>query len=355
MKTTTRTPTLWLAKAHRVVFVIAARSATSPPRQSIATRRSVLPVRAHHSVRAVRLVGQVCRRVATFLVLAVAAVQDLTAEPASSLQPVITTNTIVVTNVVLVTVTNYVVTTNVIISTNGLPVEVKKKKWWQKAVVPPPDLSWVPPADDFDWIQLKSGEWLRGRIKAMQERELEFDSEELNNLTFDWKDIRQLRSPRTLDALFIDGKKLSGPVTVTPTEISVGGPTPQVQPREQLQSLTPGGKREWNYWSGKLSVGLTLRSGNTESVDFSAQAHLERRTPATRLSLDYIGNVSSVDGVKSTDNNRVNSEFDLWLSRRFYLVLPFAEYYKDPFQNLNHRITGGVGVGYDLIDRPNLS
>ena len=30
----------------------------------------------------------------------------------------------------------------------------------------------------------------------------------------------------------------------------------------------------------------------------SAQAHLQRRTPATRFSLDYVGNVSSAGGVK---------------------------------------------------------
>ena len=75
---------------------------------------------------------------------------------------------------------------------------------------------------------------------------------------------------------------------------------------------------------------------------------------ATRLSLDYIGNVSSVDNVESANNNRVNTEFDLWLSRRFYLILPFAEYYTDPFQNIKHRATLGAGVGYDLIDRPKL-
>jgi putative salt-induced outer membrane protein YdiY len=217
-----------------------------------------------------------------------------------------------------------------------------------------PHLSWVPPEDRFDWIQLKSGEWLKGRIKAMQDRELEFDSEELDNLTFDWRDIRQLRSPRSLDVLFIDGEVVSGPVTITPGEVTVDGPQPRVHARDRLQSLTPGGTSEWNHWSGKASLGLTLRAGNTDQVEYNAQAHLQRRTPATRLSLDYIGNVSRIDDTESANNHRVNSEFDLWLSRRFYLILPFAEYYKDPFQNLKYRLTGGVGVGYDIIDRPGL-
>lgn len=267
----------------------------------------------------------------------------------------VVTNLVVVTNTVIVTVTNYVVTTNTIITTN-VPVAEKKKRWGRKAPVsvPPPDLGWVPPEDTFDWIQLKSGEWLKGRLKAMQDRKLEFESEELDALAFDWKDIRQVRTSRTLDVLFVDGEKTSGPVVITPDQVLVNGGTPQVRPRGELQSLTPGGAKEWNLWSGKGSLGLSLRSGNTESVDYNAQARLQRRTPATRYSLDYIGNISSVDGVESANNHRVNSEFDLWLSRRFYLILPFAEYYKDPFQNLAHRVTGGVGVGYDLIDRHNL-
>jgi YD repeat-containing protein len=103
-----------------------------------------------------------------------------------------------------------------------------------------------------------------------------------------------------------------------------------------------------------MSLGLTLRAGNTEQVEYNAQARLQRRTPATRLSLDYIGNISSINGVENANNNRVNSEFDLWLSRRFYLILPQIEYYQDPIQKLKARITAGGGAGYDLVDHPNL-
>ena len=215
-----------------------------------------------------------------------------------------------------------------------------------------PDLSWVPPEDHFDWIQLKSGEWLKGKIKAMQDRELEFDSEELKDLTFEWKDIRQVRSPRHLDVLLTDGETWSGPLIITPTEVTVSGEVPRVAPRSQVQSVTPGGSRERNYWSGKLSAGLTLRAGNTEQVDYNAQVYLQRRTPATRLSLNYLGNFSTLDAVQSANNHRVNTEFDRWLSRKFYLILPFVEYYRDPFQNLDHRLTGGLGVGYDLLVQP---
>ncbi len=269
------------------------------------------------------------------------------AEAAARPVPTITTNYVRVTNAVIVTITNYVVTTNQVIVTN--PPAAEPASIYRPRL---PDLSWVPPEDGFDWVQLKSGEWLKGRIKAMQDRELDFDSEEMDEQTFDWKDVRQLRSPRTIDVLFVTDERFSGPVIITPTEITVGGETPVTLPRSDLQSLTRGGDLERDYWSGKVSLGLTVRGGNTDQIDYNATANLQRRTPATRLGVDYTGNFSSVSDVETANNHRLSAEFDLWLSRRFYLVVPYFELYKDPFQNIANRLTGSVGVGYDLIDKP---
>jgi len=280
--------------------------------------------------------------------LCLSATRDSCADPATAptiaATPGVAASYVLVTNVVVVT--NYVVATNLVLGVGG-PI-----------LGPPnsslPDLGWVPPSDGFDWIQLKSGEWLKGSIKAMQERRLEFDSDELKLLNFDWKDIRQLRSPRLNEMLLVNHEKLTGPVIITPEQVTVGGVEPRTFSRGDLQSITPGGSKERNYWSGKASLGLTLHSGNTKSVDYNAQASLQRRTPATRLKLDYIGNVSSADGVESANNHRVNTEFDFWLSRRLFIILPQVEYFKDPFQNIDNRATAGGGVGFDLVDRPNL-
>jgi len=239
-----------------------------------------------------------------------------------------------------------------------------------------PDLGWVPPPDGFDWVQLKSGEWLKGRIKAMQDDQLEFDSEELDDITYDWKDVRQLRTAQRMDlrleglgeeaekskgksrnkGLFgarlpETGTTLTGLVTVTPTEVRVvDGVVHTIVPRARLQGLAPGGSREIDYWSGNASVGLTLRSGNQDQVDYSAIFHLQRRTASTRLKLDYIGNVSRIADVESANDHRANLQFDVWLSGRLYLIVPWFEYYRDPFQNLNSRVTAGAGLGYDLVD-----
>lgn len=308
------------------------------------------------------------------LVWVVTVLTSLGAGPGEGMRMVVTTNYVVVTNVVVVT--NYVPVLTlesdgdhrVSLPTLASPSESESESEsaLESESAPDlasglgnsnsalPDLAWVPPPDTFDWIQLKSGEWLKGRLKAMQERKLEFDSEKMDLVSFDWKDVRQVRTARTMDVMFADGEQRSGLVRITPEEVAVSGSEPRVIHKDQVESLTPGGTREINYWSGKGTLGLTLRAGNTEQVEFSAQASLERRTPGTRYSLDYIGNLSSSGGEETVNNHRVNSEFDWWLSRRFFLILPFAEYYSDPFQNLAHRLTAGLGAGYDLIDRSDL-
>ena len=51
----------------------------------------------------------------------------------------------------------------------------------------------VPPPDEFDWIQLTSGEWLKGELKALYNQQLEFDSDQLDTIEFDMEDVKQVR------------------------------------------------------------------------------------------------------------------------------------------------------------------
>lgn len=205
-------------------------------------------------------------------------------------------------------------------------------------------------SEGFDWIQLKSGEWLAGKIKSLQDEKLEFDSEELDVQVFDWKDIRTVRSSRVISVRFETGKPLDGSVLITTNEVRIASQSAtNVYPRSELLALAPTGARELDKWSGKVSAGVSYRAGNTREVDFNAHATLQRRTPTTRLSLDYLGNYGKVNGEETEDNHRFTGQFDYFLSRRIYIRVPDIEYYRDPLQNIAHRLTVGGGAGYDLI------
>ena len=55
------------------------------------------------------------------------------------------------------------------------------------AVTPPAvaeeESTWTPPtSEEWDWLHLNSGEWLKGEIKSMHDRKIRFDSDELDEL-----------------------------------------------------------------------------------------------------------------------------------------------------------------------------
>ncbi len=172
-----------------------------------------------------------------------------------------------------------------------------------------------PKSRALDWIQLKSGEWLAGKIKSLQDDKLEFDSEELDVHVFDWKDIRTLRSGRLLSVGFEKRKPEDGSLLVTTNQVLVTtATTTNVYPRAELLAIAPTGARELNKWSGKISAGASFRAGNTREAEFNTHAALLRRTPSSRLSLDYLGNYGQVNGIETEENHRFIGQFDYFLS-----------------------------------------
>jgi len=212
---------------------------------------------------------------------------------------------------------------------------------------------WVPPVighDKSDWLQLKSGEWLRGRLKYIQNKRVEFDSDEMEEQNFKLKDVRQLYPAEPMYVKFDNREPAFGTIVISNRQVSVSGPEQLTLPDDQLTGLTPSGELGIHDWSGNLSVGLSLQSGNRQVTTVSTSAELARRTPATTLILDYLGNYSDVDGSRVTDNQRVNLTYDIRLDKHWFLRPGQFEYYRDSIANIKYRLLGGAGAGYYFFD-----
>ena len=205
-----------------------------------------------------------------------------------------------------------------------------------------------------DWLQLKSGELLRGEIEFIHEDELHLDSDELDDLDIDWDDVVSLRSPSINTYRFGDRTVVSGTAAMRGGVIRVRTPTGAVLefPRTELESMIEGRPEELNYWSLNLGLGGTLRSGNTDQTDLNVHGRLERETPLTNAILVYESANSVVEDEEVTDNQRLGGLFAYYVTRRTSLVAPIGEIYRDRIRNLELRGTIGAGVGYDVIDRP---
>lgn len=213
--------------------------------------------------------------------------------------------------------------------------------------------SWQPPPpmpDDFDWVQMTSGEWLKGEIIAMYEDSLEFDSEEFNLQKLGWEDIKEIRSAQIVQVAFDNDVIAIGKLLVEGDTIRVMGDKDYESTRSLVLSITAGAPRERNYWSGKFGAGINYRTGNTEQTEMNANATIMRRTPKNRVNFGYLGNFSELDGTTLSENQRASADWNRFLSKKFF-VSPFVgEYYRDPFQNIGSRWTLGFGFGYQLVN-----
>ena len=109
------------------------------------------------------------------------------------------------------------------------------KKDWQ----PTP-----PMPEKFDWIQLTSDEWLKGEIIAMYDDKLEFDSDELDLLEFDWEDVKQVRSAQTMHIGFLHDLTATGKLFVDGDTVRVIGADEEQFDRSELLTITAGEPKE---------------------------------------------------------------------------------------------------------------
>ena len=204
-----------------------------------------------------------------------------------------------------------------------------------------------------DWLQLDSAEWLRGDLRRMRNRTLEFNSEDLNSQTFDWKDdVATLCMAGIARFVRADHTMIQGIGRVDQETVSILSATGTVEfPRSDLVAILPGRASELDRWTLKLSLGGDLNSGNTNQSSMNASVVVDREDSLTRLELGYYGSYGAADGVVNVNRYRVETGLDYFLTSRFY-IQPFdAALQYDQFQNIGARVSPTAGVGYRIFDK----
>jgi hypothetical protein len=207
---------------------------------------------------------------------------------------------------------------------------------------------------NFDWIMLKSGEWLKGEITVLRDKDFEFESDELDTLQLEWKKVHEVRSKGPVTCAFEDPKGrrplvVTGRVVIDRQNVRVGD---MVYARSRLISLVPGEMREGDYWSGKFTLNATGRAGNTDQSDLGVYFRLIRRSPYSRLEFVYNGTRGTVGGEETINNHRLTGTYDIFLTKRLFVTPIRAEFYSDIFQNIALRVTPSTGLGYHAIIKP---
>ena len=225
-------------------------------------------------------------------------------------------------------------------------------------VVAGDDQNWQPetPAppmpEKYDWIQLTSDEWLKGEFIVMYDDELEFDSKEMDLQKFDLEDVREVRTAQTMQVGLVSGELVVGKLFIDGEVVRVIGEQDRRIRRTEILSVTAGEPKEINFWASRVTIGLNVRQGNSDTFEMNSSLKFQRRTVKNRVSVDYLGAYNLTEEIESANNHRATLLWDRFLNRRLFVNPVFFEWFKDPFLNIAHRETFGFGAGYEVIDKP---
>lgn len=210
-----------------------------------------------------------------------------------------------------------------------------------------------PPDTRYDWIQLDSGEWLKGDLKVMYDQSLEFDSDKMDLQDFDFEDVVRIRT-RNAQRIMVqkrgqDPEIVTGMLDMKDGKVLIrnNGQEREFE-RASVVAIAQRATHERDRWSGSLSVGFNLRGGNSETVDATVMGNLKRQTAKTRYNLDYLANYSGTRSEETANNQRLSVDANLFLNSRFYWRMIEGEIYRDTFGNVDQQYSMHSGLGYYL-------
>lgn len=209
-----------------------------------------------------------------------------------------------------------------------------------------------PGDEEFDWIQLTSGEWLKGELRSVYRQSIEFESDELDSLTIDWDKVERMRTAGNYSVRINSNLTRSGPLTLYKEKITIGDGVPAEVNQYGLISIAPEASNRYTGWTAYISAATTLRGGLSTQRDLDINAILQRRTSKRKLYLDFLSSYSETEGLVTADSVRSNAYFDLLRSRKTFIRAASVEFFRDPVQNIEQRWTLGASYGYYFFDEP---
>ncbi|WP_075532568.1 DUF481 domain-containing protein [Moritella viscosa] len=203
---------------------------------------------------------------------------------------------------------------------------------------------------DEDWVWLKSGEFLIGKIEDLYDEKLAFDSDDLGDLKIKWKDISRINSRQLFTILTVNGKVITGTIALENGIMTVSNNRQHKVNQKDLMTLIAGPETGTNIWKGKVTFGANLSSGNTNKLEYNTNAELSRHTTTSRIKTSYTAIIGETNNVQTDENHRFVMTYDVYSDKDLFFRPIDLNLYRDPLQNVNNRINLGMGIGYQFID-----
>ena len=129
----------------------------------------------------------------------------------------------------------------------------------------------------------------------------------------------------------------SDPIVIAREHIAPKKPKPA-----EKKEKTPDG---WAH-KGRISFGLDVEDGNTQSKDMAVDTKQEWESQKHRYTLKFDYDYGESKGVRDEEDGRLSGKYDYRFDERRYMLANLS-FLRDVFQDIRLRSTAGVGYGYE--------
>ena len=233
----------------------------------------------------------------------------------------------------------------------------------QEGTEPPPELSQVKESTPKpDRIVLKNGDVLTGTIVVMGKGKLTLKHPLVGDMEVKFDDIADIVTGQAVTLKTEDGEIFKRRVVgIEDGQLQLADPGPDqvtvgALPRGQLSDINPPAKKPAE-WTGAVSLGVDMSTGNTDSRTVNMNADAKRRADNDRITgkAIWIYDEEKTGGQWNLIDRIVRGQlkYDYFLTKKFYAMTNMLAG-ADDSAGLDLRFTVGAGPGYQWFEEKDL-
>ena len=209
-----------------------------------------------------------------------------------------------------------------------------------------------------DTVMLENGDRLSGTIVKLEATSLWLETAYAGKLKLPWAQVKQIESDTPVRVRLADGTELDGqlqPGGDGQVRIRIGS-LAETAPLglDRVSAINPPRNPDKTVVKGRVSVGGSLASGNTDSKTLHLGGEVVARNPSQRVTLGAEINEASQNGVDTASNWRLGMKYDHFLKDKKTYLYANTRFDHDGQTDLDLRSTLGVGAGRQIVDREDL-
>jgi putative salt-induced outer membrane protein YdiY len=202
-----------------------------------------------------------------------------------------------------------------------------------------------------DTFILTNGDRVTGQIQRIEPGKVVVATDYAGEVKIDWARIADFTADKPMTLELDNGSRLYGDVSGDSSTIrirSLDGSLTNFVEVKRVDAIFPEVLQDRLVLSGRINIGASETSGNTQTGAAHLDAELVARKGQDRYTAGTLFNRTTNEGVKTASNARLYASYDRFFTKKWYATADTTLEH-DPFADIELRATAGVGIGYQAL------